>query len=206
MISKVVQRTLKASTLVLLMLLPSTGEAQRLLTLDSCRAMALRNNKQMSVARVKQEVNANLRQSARTKYLPQVNALGGYVWMSKEVSILNDDQKTTLKDMGTNASTSLQNGLAPLVGQLPAGQQAKVAEDLSQFAGALNQMGQHIVDSKLLDRKVVPLLVHPDEMAERVLKFGRMFMDRKTADKLDKSVAEIEAMLKARKEGSEDDH
>ena len=153
MISKVVQRTLKASTLVLLMLLPLTGEAQRLLTLDSCRAMALRNNKQMSVARVKQEVNANLRQSARTKYLPQVNALGGYVWMSKEVSILNDDQKTTLKDMGTNASTSLQNGLAPLVGQLPAGQQAKVAEDLSQFAGALNQMGQHIVDGFRTDTR-----------------------------------------------------
>ena len=37
------------------------AEAQRLLSLDSCRAMALRNNKQMSVARVKQEVAANLR-------------------------------------------------------------------------------------------------------------------------------------------------
>ena len=61
------------------------------MTLDSCRAMALSNNKQMGVARVKQEVNANLRKSARTKYLPQVNAIGGYEWMCKEVSILNDE-------------------------------------------------------------------------------------------------------------------
>ena len=41
--------------------------------------MALRNNKQMSVAKMKQEVNANLRKSARTAYLPKVNAVGGYL-------------------------------------------------------------------------------------------------------------------------------
>ena len=52
--------------------------AQRLLTLDSCRAMALRSNKQLSVSRVKQEVAKNLRKSARTKYLPHVSAVGGY--------------------------------------------------------------------------------------------------------------------------------
>ena len=38
--------------------------AQRILTLDSCRAMALRNNKQMSVQRVKQEVAKNIRKQA----------------------------------------------------------------------------------------------------------------------------------------------
>ena len=51
------------------------------LTLDSCRAMALRNNKQLSVSRVKQDVAANLRKSARTKYLPHVSVLGGYDWV-----------------------------------------------------------------------------------------------------------------------------
>ena len=34
--------------------------AQRLLTLDSCRAMALRNNKQMGVVKVKQDIAENL--------------------------------------------------------------------------------------------------------------------------------------------------
>jgi hypothetical protein len=43
--------------------------------------------------------------------------------------------------MGTNASTSLQRDLAPLVSQLPAETQARMAEDLSKFAGALNQVG-----------------------------------------------------------------
>ena len=141
------------SLIMLLMLWPSSVSAQRLLTLDSCRAMALRNNKQMGVARVKQEVNANLRKSARTKYLPQVNALAGYEWMSKEVSILNDEQKSALSNMGTSTAASLQNALAPLASQLPAENQAKMAQDMSQFAGALNQVGQHVVDGFRTDTR-----------------------------------------------------
>ena len=46
--------------------------AQQVLTLDSCRAMALRNNKQLSVSKVQQDVAANLRKSART-YLMSVH-------------------------------------------------------------------------------------------------------------------------------------
>ena len=69
----------RALTLGLLLLLPLTAEAQRLLTLDSCRAMALRNNKQMSVSKTKQDIAANMQKSARTKYLPHVSAVGGYV-------------------------------------------------------------------------------------------------------------------------------
>ena len=143
----------RAMILGLMVLLPMTGVAQRLLTLDSCRAMALENNRQMGVARTKQEVNANLRKSARTKYLPQVNAIGGYEWMSKEVSILNDEQKSVLSNMGTSTASSLQNALAPLASHLPSETQAKVAQDMSQFAGALNQVGQHVVDGFRTDTR-----------------------------------------------------
>ena len=62
----------------LLLFLPLAADAQRLLTLDSCRAMALRNNKQLGVAKVKQEASTNMRKSARTQYLPKVNAVGKY--------------------------------------------------------------------------------------------------------------------------------
>ncbi len=61
--------------------------AQQLLSLDSCRAMALRNNKQMSVQQLKQDIAANLRKSARTKYLPHVSAIGTYQFTSEEISI-----------------------------------------------------------------------------------------------------------------------
>ena len=137
----------------LLMLLPLTAVAQRLLTLDSCRAMALRNNKQMGVAKIKQEVNANLRKSARTQYLPKVNAVGGYMWMNKEISILNDDQKVALSNLGTNATSKLQTALAPLAATLPAEAQAKMAGDMGLFAGALNQAGAGIVEGFRTDTR-----------------------------------------------------
>ena len=61
------------------------ANAQRVLSLDSCRQMALRNNKQLGVSKLKQDVAENLRKSARTKYLPHVSALGTYEHTSKEV-------------------------------------------------------------------------------------------------------------------------
>ena len=143
----------RVAMLGLLMMLPLTSEAQRLLTLDSCRAMALRNNKQMGVAKMKQEVNANLRKSARTQYLPKVNAVGGYMWMSREISMLNDDQKEALSSLGTNATGKLQDALSPLVSVLPAATQAKMAGDMSQFAGTLNHVGAGLVDGFRTDTR-----------------------------------------------------
>jgi outer membrane protein TolC len=143
----------RAVMLGLFVLLPSVTGAQRLLSLDSCRAMALRNNKQMSVAKMKLDVNANLRKSARTQYLPKVNAVGGYMWMSREMSILNDDQKEALSNMGTGAATKLQNALEPVTSKLPAAAQAKMAGDLEAFGGVLNQVGAGIVDGFRTDTR-----------------------------------------------------
>ena len=86
----------------------SPAGAQTLLSLDSCRVMALRNSKQIGVAEVKQDVAKNLRRSARTKYLPHVSAIGTYQYTSEELSLLNDQQKTSLSNIGTTAAGGLQ--------------------------------------------------------------------------------------------------
>ena len=99
--------------------LPFTASAQRLLTLDSCRQMALRNNKQMGVAKVKQDVAENLRKSARTKYLPHVSAIGTYQYTSREISLLNDQQKATLPHLGDATVSGMQSELADLTSKLP---------------------------------------------------------------------------------------
>ena len=67
-------------------LIPAGTQAQAL-SLDSCRAMALRNNKQLNASKLKKDVAYNLKKSARTKYLPKVDALGGYEWFSREISL-----------------------------------------------------------------------------------------------------------------------
>ena len=127
--------------------------AQRLLNLDSCRALALRNNKQMSISRVKQEVAANVRKAARTKYLPHISALGGYEYTSKEISILNNDQKEALNSLGTNLKDGIVSKVGPYAQILPAALQQQLGTDLNQLAGFLNMGGQNIVNAFRTDTR-----------------------------------------------------
>ena len=130
-----------------------TVGAQRLLNLDSCRAMALRNNKQMSISRVKQEIAANVRKSARTKYLPHISALGGYEYTSKEVSILNDDQKEALNSMGSNLKNGIVSSVGPYAQILPAALQQRLGTDLTNLASFLDLSGQNIVNAFRTDTR-----------------------------------------------------
>ena len=145
--------TMTTWLLGLLFLLPLTLSAQQVLTLDSCRAMALRNNKQMSISRIKLDVATNLKKSARTQYLPQVNAVGGYLWTSKEVSLLNDDQKSALNNLGTNTVGSLQSRLADIIQSLPTVIQSALLEGMSNLAGGLNQVGAGVVNAFRTDTR-----------------------------------------------------
>ena len=154
-------------SLLACVVMPAMG--QQLLTLDSCRAMALRNNKQLSVSRVKQDVAANLRKSARTKYLPHVSALGGYEWTSKEISLLNDDQKSSLSNLGSNLTSGIQEKAGEAMqkvpqsvwdilgglGITPASIQEGLGNMLNPVGTVLNQSGQRIVDAFRTDTRNV---------------------------------------------------
>ncbi len=138
---------------ILLAGMAQTVGAQRLLNLDSCRAMALRNNKQMSISRVKQEIAANVRKSARTKYLPHISALGGYEYTSKEVSILNDDQKEALNSLGSNLKNGIVSSVGPYAQILPAALQQRLGTDLTNLASFLDLGGQNIVNAFRTDTR-----------------------------------------------------
>ena len=134
----------------------TTAEAQQALSLDSCRAMALRNNKQLGVAELKKDVAQNLRKSARTKYLPHVSAIGTYQWTSEELSLLNDQQKHSLSNIGTTAAGGLQGltGIPMDAFQQMAGQmQQQFGQTLTNTAGLLNTEGQKIVDAFRTDTR-----------------------------------------------------
>ena len=119
--------------------------AQRLLTLDSCRAMALRNNKQIGVSKVKQDIAANMRKSARTKYLPHISALGTYQYTSREISLLNDGQKERLPQLGTGLMGDMQTSM----GQIAA------SPDMQKLGAVLGAMGVDMGNLKTMTGQVL---------------------------------------------------
>lgn len=120
--------------------------AQQILSLDSCRAMALRNNKQLSVTKLKQEAAQVVRKSARTHYLPKVDALGGYEYFSKEVSILNSDQKLALQNLGTNVATNLGANASTLLTGLA--QKGLISPQTAKELGTvLSQVGTPLAEA-----------------------------------------------------------
>ncbi|MBP5375595.1 MAG: TolC family protein, partial [Bacteroidaceae bacterium] len=157
----------RAVMLVLCVLLPTMGAAQRVLTLDECRAMALDNNKQMSVANTKLEVAANQRKSARTQYLPHIDAIGTYQYTSKSISLLNDEQKAMFPQMGTAVTGNMLQNTSGLLSQLSpqtllaleqmglsreaVGQM--VNQGITGLEGLLNGVGQGLVDALNIDSR-----------------------------------------------------
>ena len=123
--------------LTLALALPLVAQAQRVLTLDSVRAMALTENKQLKSTTLKLDVATNTRKAIRTKRLPKVDAVLGYEYFNREVSILNNGQKSALSNLGTNAAedigTSLNTIITDLVGR------GVVSPEAAQQIGAVFQ-------------------------------------------------------------------
>ena len=153
----------KIVTILLLAGALAPAKAQMTLSLDSCRAMALRNNKQINASKLKKDVAYNLRKSARTKYLPKVDALGGYEWFSREISLLNSSQKALFGNLGSNVTSSIGGKVNDMVGQMVS--QGVISQDDAKQIGTFlaekmapiqekgNSLGQGIVDAFRTDTR-----------------------------------------------------
>lgn len=126
--------------------------AQRVLSLDSCRALAIANNKELLISREKINAAHYQKKAAFTNYLPDISATGGYMRSQKEISLLNNAQKGALSGLGTNLSTPLQGAFQTIAqlhpeiaGQLPALGQSLV--------GALDGAGSALVDAFRTDTR-----------------------------------------------------
>lgn len=149
----------------LMLLCCMLGSAAQTLTLDSCRAMALRNNHDIATERVKQDIARNIRKSARTKYLPRVTMLGGYELMSREISLLSGAHQSSLSSIGTTAVTGLSGILTEEItsfvqqGMMSPETAAALQQGLAEHGGEIarqgNEMGNSIVDALHTDTRQV---------------------------------------------------
>lgn len=97
--------------LALLISITFSLRSQNVLSLDSCRALALSNNKDLLIANEKVNAAYYQKKAAFTNYFPEISAMGSYMRNQKEFSLLNGDQKAGLSNMGTVVQTQLQNGM-----------------------------------------------------------------------------------------------
>ena len=66
-------------------------------TLDSCRSMALRNNKEIQQTALAIEKAGYQRKEAAAAYLPQFDFTAGYIYNSRKVSLIKEDQMLPTK-------------------------------------------------------------------------------------------------------------
>lgn len=142
-------------SLVLLFFGLSSGiQAQRTLNLDSCRALALSNNKELRISKEKVNAAHYQQKAAFTNFLPKIDMMGTYMRTEKEISLLSDDQKSAISNIGTAVAPMGQKlqqilssdpSLAPLLTPLQS--------VMGTLPGALNQVGQGMVDALRTDTR-----------------------------------------------------
>lgn len=131
------------------------ANAQSVLSLDSCRALALANNKELRISAEKISAAHYEKKAAFTNFLPKISAMGTYMRTEKEISLLSDDQKTAIGHIGTTAQGSIQETFQQLIASNPAmGQLLEPLEPLIPGIGsALNGVGQGLVDALRTDTR-----------------------------------------------------
>ena len=152
-------------SLILLAGITINGFSQRILSLDSCRNLAIQNNKELRIAQEKINAAHYNKKAAFTNYLPKFDIMATYMRTQKEISLLSDEQKNSISNIGTATGAQLQQQLQQIAASNPALVQAIMQNPLlSQIAGmfpdliqgigqGLNGVGQSLVDAFRTDTR-----------------------------------------------------
>ena len=136
---------------VLLLLFGKMVSAQQTLSLQECRDLAVKNNKELRIAEEKIRMADYEKKAALTKYFPQISANGAYMWNQKDLNLL---------DMG-QLSSSLASSLGGLA-QLPV---------IQQTVGAINDL-QHLDIQNVWVGNVA--LVQPVFMGGKIVTYNQI--------------------------------
>ena len=83
----------------------SLAASGQVVTLDSCRNMALRNNKEIQQATLAIDKAGYQRKEAAAAYLPQFDLTAGYIYNSRRVSLVKEDQMLPTKSFNLQTGT-----------------------------------------------------------------------------------------------------
>ena len=180
----------RISSLLLLLGTAFSCYAQQILTLDSCRALALANNKELRISQEKVNAAHYEKKAAFTNYLPKIDLAGGYMRTQKEISLLSDAQKQTIGNLGTNVGGQLQQGMQSAEFQaamqqlaasnpgLAAGLQGLLPGAVAGLTDGLNSIGQSLVDAFHTDTRNLTVgaatLTQPIFMGGKIIAYNKI--------------------------------
>ena len=170
--------------------LACNGYAQQILTLDSCRTLALANNKELRISQEKINAARYQKKAAFTSYLPKIDLTGAYMRTQKEISLLSDEQKQSFNNLGTNTGAQLQQlmqsadaqaalqQLAAVNPGLAAGLQGLIPGVTAGLTNGLNSIGQGITDAFHTDTRNLAVgaatLTQPLFMGGKIIAYNKI--------------------------------
>lgn len=147
--------TLRMAALGFGLALGLSVSAQSTLSLDSCRALALRGNKELAIGQAKVQQAQWNRKAAYTNYLPKVSLTAGYMRTGNEISLLSKDQKNALNSLGTSGVSNFAQAAQQIVTQYP--DLAPLVQNmqgmLPTIAQSGNALGKSITDAFRTDTR-----------------------------------------------------
>jgi len=154
-------------TLIALLFLPSV-HAQQVLSLEDCRQLAISGNKELEEVRQKTVMADYDRKIALANYFPSITANGTYMYNSRNLSLVTDEQALALSNVGTTVqgtlSAEMQSLMASIMGNPDVAKEfgnslmwQTVIGKLSHtdVTEALNRIGSNINDALHFDIKNV---------------------------------------------------
>ena len=155
--------------LIVLCLVSLAASAQRVISLEECRQLALDNNKKLKMA--KEEVNkANYEYySSYANFLPKITATGTYMHNSRNIQLISDENIAALNGMGTTTQAQIDAYREEILAIAQADPLAVISWALLQHdplvnklvtdllnlnvEDALNEIGQEVTDALQIDTK-----------------------------------------------------
>jgi len=143
----------KSICFVLLIGIVSMTSAQTMLSLDSCRALALKNNKELRIAQEKIKAAHYEKKAAFTNYLPNFTATGTYMRNQREISLLSNEQKTGLSNIGNTFQPQFQTTIQQIAAANPDLGQLLAPLAALDIASPLNAVGASLTNALRTDTR-----------------------------------------------------
>ena len=103
-------KTMAAAAVIMLAGAAAYAQSPRILTLDECRDMAIESNRDLVQARTKVQMADYDRKIALANYFPKVSATGAYMYNTRSIQLVSDEQSDRLRNAGTTVQQKVNEG------------------------------------------------------------------------------------------------